>query len=79
MRHRSQVSNASKRAMARDQIDVMRQLGFDTFAVVGHDRGARCAYRMALDHPGKAIDCGHFLPEEAPDETFEALREFLVA
>ena len=41
----------SKRAMARDQIEVMRQLGFDTFSVVGHDRGARCAYRMALDHP----------------------------
>jgi haloacetate dehalogenase len=41
----------SKRAMARDQIEVMRQLGFETFSVVGHDRGARCAYRMALDHP----------------------------
>ena len=41
----------SKRAMARDQVEVMRRLGFDTFAVVGHDRGARCAYRMALDHP----------------------------
>jgi haloacetate dehalogenase len=41
----------SKRAMARDQVEVMRQLGFDRFAVVGHDRGARCAYRMALDHP----------------------------
>jgi haloacetate dehalogenase len=41
----------SKRAMARDQIEVMAQLGFDDFLVVGHDRGARCAYRMALDHP----------------------------
>jgi haloacetate dehalogenase len=41
----------SKRAMARDQIEVMAQLGFDDFFVVGHDRGARCAYRMALDHP----------------------------
>jgi haloacetate dehalogenase len=41
----------SKHAMARDQIEVMRQLGFETFSVVGHDRGARCAYRMALDHP----------------------------
>ena len=41
----------SKRAMARDQIAVMRDLGFDRFAVVGHDRGGRCAYRMALDHP----------------------------
>jgi haloacetate dehalogenase len=41
----------SKRAMARDQVAVMRQLGFDRFAVVGHDRGARVAYRMALDVP----------------------------
>src|SRR5262249_19863741 len=41
----------SKRAMARDQVEVMRQLGFDRFCVAGHDRGARCAYRMALDHP----------------------------
>ncbi len=43
----------SKRAMARDQVIVMRQLGFETFFVAGHDRGARCAYRMALDHPDR--------------------------
>jgi len=43
----------SKRAMARDQVAVMRQLGFERFFVAGHDRGARCAYRMALDHPGR--------------------------
>src|SRR5262245_55413311 len=41
----------SKRAMARDQVAVMRQLGFERFAVVGHDRGGRVAYRLALDHP----------------------------
>jgi haloacetate dehalogenase len=41
----------SKRALARDQVELMGALGFDTFAVVGHDRGARVAYRMALDHP----------------------------
>ncbi|MET0427605.1 MAG: alpha/beta hydrolase [Microvirga sp.] len=41
----------SKRAMARDNVFVMRALGFERFAVVGHDRGGRCAYRMALDHP----------------------------
>src|SRR3712207_1261879 len=41
----------SKRAMALDQIGVMRELEFDSFAVVGHDRGARVAHRMALDHP----------------------------
>jgi haloacetate dehalogenase len=41
----------SKRAMARDQIEAMAELGFERFAVVGHDRGGRVAYRMALDHP----------------------------
>jgi haloacetate dehalogenase len=40
----------SKRAMAQDQVEVMRQLGFERFAVVGHDRGGRVACRMALDH-----------------------------
>jgi haloacetate dehalogenase len=41
----------SKRAMAQDQVEVMRQLGFERFAVVGHDRGGRVACRLALDHP----------------------------
>jgi haloacetate dehalogenase len=41
----------SMREIARDQVEVMATLGFDRFAVVGHDRGARCAYRLALDHP----------------------------
>ena len=41
----------SKRAMARDQLALMCSLGFDRFAVCGHDRGARCAYRLALDSP----------------------------
>lgn len=44
-------SNYSKRTMAEDQIEVMRALGFERFHVMGHDRGARVAYRMALDHP----------------------------
>jgi haloacetate dehalogenase len=44
-------ANYSKRAMALDQIEVMRTLGFDRFAVVGHDRGARVAWRMAVEHP----------------------------
>jgi haloacetate dehalogenase len=42
----------SKRAMALDQVEVMRSLGFDRFALVGHDRGGRVAHRLALDHPG---------------------------
>ena len=41
----------SKRAMAKELVDVMAALGFPTFALVGHDRGGRVAYRMALDHP----------------------------
>jgi haloacetate dehalogenase len=40
-----------KRAMARDQVEAMAALGFARFAVAGHDRGGRVAYRMALDHP----------------------------
>jgi haloacetate dehalogenase len=44
-------SNYSKRAMADDQVGLMRHLGFERFAVLAHDRGARVAYRMALDHP----------------------------
>ena len=45
----------SKRAMALDQVEVMQSLGFPRFAVIGHDRGARVAHRMALDHPD-AVD-----------------------
>ncbi|MFJ6726331.1 alpha/beta fold hydrolase [Streptomyces sp. NPDC091281] len=41
----------AKRAMAGDQLAVMRALGFDRFAVVGHDRGGRVGHRLALDHP----------------------------
>ncbi|WP_028932569.1 alpha/beta fold hydrolase [Pseudonocardia spinosispora] len=39
------------RAVAADQVRVMAALGHPRFAVVGHDRGARCGYRMAIDHP----------------------------
>jgi len=42
--------NYSKRAMALDQVEVMEKLGFKKFAVVGHDRGARVAHRLTLDH-----------------------------
>jgi len=44
-------ANYSKRVMALDQIEVMEQLGFPRFALVGHDRGARVGFRLALDHP----------------------------
>lgn len=41
----------SKRAMAKELVDVMVKLGFPTFTLIGHDRGGRVSYRMALDHP----------------------------
>jgi haloacetate dehalogenase len=44
-------STYSKRAMAADGVALMAQLGFETFDVIGHDRGGRVAYRLALDHP----------------------------
>ncbi|MBI3798130.1 MAG: alpha/beta hydrolase [Deltaproteobacteria bacterium] len=43
-------SGYSKRATAQDQVEVMTQLGFQQFAVVGHDRGGRVAHRLAVDH-----------------------------
>lgn len=45
--------NYSKRAMALDQVEVMKHFGFDRFPVVGHDRGGRVGHRLALDHPDK--------------------------
>jgi haloacetate dehalogenase len=41
----------SKRAMAADCLALMRELGYERFAVVGHDRGAYVAFRLAMDHP----------------------------
>jgi len=40
-----------KRATARRMIELMAKLGHDQFAMVGHDRGGRVGYRLALDHP----------------------------
>lgn len=45
-------ANYSKRAMAADMVGLMASLGYESFAVAGHDRGARVVHRMALDHPG---------------------------
>src|SRR5439155_20546139 len=57
----------SKRAMARDQVGVMQALGFERFSVVGHDRGARVAHRMALDHPERVA--GLVLLDIVPTKT----------
>jgi len=40
----------AKRALSQDQVETMAALGFDRFFVAGHDRGARVAHRLALDH-----------------------------
>ena len=41
----------SKRALAQDQVETMKALGFDRFSVAGHDRGARVTHRLLRDHP----------------------------
>tara|TARA_A100001011_G_scaffold382001_1_gene451192 strand:+ start:1127 stop:1969 length:843 start_codon:yes stop_codon:yes gene_type:complete len=43
--------NYSKRQMAKDQVMLMKKLGFNNFFCVGHDRGARVFHRAALDYP----------------------------
>ena len=50
-------SNYSKRVMAQDQVTVMEKLGFTKFHVISHDRGARVAHRMLLDHSEKTLTC----------------------
>jgi haloacetate dehalogenase len=46
-------ANYSKRAMALDQVEVMRHFGFEKFPVIGQDRGARVGQRLTLDHPDR--------------------------
>lgn len=49
-------SGSSKRAKAQDCVELMRTLGFDRFAIAGHDRGSDTAYRTALDYPDHVTD-----------------------
>jgi haloacetate dehalogenase len=58
----------SKRAMAADAVAAMRSLGFERFAVVGHDRGARVTHRMAVDH-AEAVERAALL-DIIPTRTF---------
>jgi haloacetate dehalogenase len=48
-------ANYSKRIMAADMVRVMNHLGFERFAVLAHDRGARVAHRMAIDAPDAVL------------------------
>ena len=43
----------SKRSMAKDQVEIMEKLGFESYHVVGHDRGARVGHRLTLDNASK--------------------------
>ena len=45
------VASGSKREMAAALVETMAELGFERFHLAGHDRGGRCAYRLALDEP----------------------------
>jgi len=45
----------AKRRMAQDMVTVMQRLGYERFQIVGHDRGARVAHRLALDHPERVL------------------------
>jgi haloacetate dehalogenase len=51
----SDHSNYSKRAMAKDMVELMRALGHERFHVVGHDRGGRVGHRMARDHGSRVL------------------------
>jgi haloacetate dehalogenase len=46
-------SNYSKRIVAQDQVEIMTQLGYEQFYLIGHDRGGRVAHRLTLDYPEK--------------------------
>jgi haloacetate dehalogenase len=52
------AGNYSKRVMGAEMLALMRALGHQKFAIVGHDRGARIAYRLALDHPEAVAKLG---------------------
>lgn len=45
------AANYAKRVMAQDQLKLMSNLGFEQFSILAHDRGARVAHRLAMDHP----------------------------
>lgn len=65
---------SSFRTMAADQVEVMAALGHRTFAVIGHDRGARTAYRLALDHSDAVSRLGllDILPTDVVYDTADA-------
>src|SRR6185437_3534034 len=66
-------SNYAFRAMAGDQLNLMRALGFDRFHLIGHDRGGRTGHRMALDHPDTLVELASPLAGRGRSTTCAAL------
>jgi haloacetate dehalogenase len=64
----------ARRAMAADQVELMASFGHERFGVVGHDRGGRVAYRLALDHP-KRVERLALLDIVPTLETFERMSQ----
>jgi haloacetate dehalogenase len=67
-----------KRMTAKDQVEVMAGFGFDSFHVIGHDRGVRVGQRMALDHPGcvKSLTALDVVPSQAAFENMDSQLAF---
>ncbi len=63
-----------KRTTAQDQVEVMAELGFQSYHVAGHDRGARVGHRMALDHPKrvKSFTSLDVVPSQAAFDSMDA-------
>ena len=69
----------SKREMAADQVAVMAALGFDRFALVGHDRGGRVAHRLALERSLDKLSSGLRITRAGDDAAGLAISEQLRA
>ena len=67
-----------KRTTALDQAQIMTSLGFETFHLLGHDRGVRVGYRMALDFPERVLSLTNFdvMPSQAAFENMDTPLSF---
>ena len=68
------LSTYCKRTTANDQVAVMRALGFESFHLVGHDRGVRVGLRLALDHPTRVLSLTNLdvVPSQEAFENMDA-------
>ena len=68
--------NYAKRTTAQDQLEVMTALGFERFAVIGHDRGGRVGHRLALDHPER-VTCLAVLDIVPTYHVFQTINQYV--